>query len=252
MFLAIAAPWHILAALRNPAQGHVRGFLWFYFVNEHFLRFLNKRVPRDYDTVPLLLVLGAAGLVADSVDRVSSAVVAGSAAAMAGVSLGADDAAATRVSAVFSVERGDCRASSASRPGRSITRSRRFRAWRCWSEDGWRGSGNRRRRAGNGARDGFRRPSCWSWAWRSRRLDSRSALFLEDASAGHRSFGPAQKESAGLCALVWTLSRSDAAGDGSVSIAAGSFFGRISVGYAGELDVCAARAVRRRGMARWR
>jgi 4-amino-4-deoxy-L-arabinose transferase-like glycosyltransferase len=55
VFLAIAAPWHILAALRNPAQGHVRGFLWFYFVNEHILRFLNKRVPRDYDTVPLLL-----------------------------------------------------------------------------------------------------------------------------------------------------------------------------------------------------
>ena len=55
VFLAIAAPWHILAALRNPAQGSVRGFLWFYFVNEHFLRFLNKRVPRDYDTVPLLL-----------------------------------------------------------------------------------------------------------------------------------------------------------------------------------------------------
>lgn len=55
VFVAVAAPWHILAALRNPAQGHVRGFLWFYFVNEHFLRFLNKRVPRDYDTVPLLL-----------------------------------------------------------------------------------------------------------------------------------------------------------------------------------------------------
>ena len=55
VFLAIAAPWHILAALRNPAEGHVRGFLWFYFVNEHILRFLNKRVPRDYDTVPLLL-----------------------------------------------------------------------------------------------------------------------------------------------------------------------------------------------------
>jgi 4-amino-4-deoxy-L-arabinose transferase-like glycosyltransferase len=53
--LAIAAPWHILAELRNPAQGHVRGFLWFYFVNEHYLRFLNKRVPRDYDTVPLVL-----------------------------------------------------------------------------------------------------------------------------------------------------------------------------------------------------
>ena len=55
VFFAIAAPWHILAELANPAQGQVRGFLWFYFVNEHFLRFLNKRVPRDYDTVPLLL-----------------------------------------------------------------------------------------------------------------------------------------------------------------------------------------------------
>jgi 4-amino-4-deoxy-L-arabinose transferase-like glycosyltransferase len=55
VFFLIAAPWHILAALRNPAQGQVRGFLWFYFVNEHILRFLNKRVPRDYDTVPLLL-----------------------------------------------------------------------------------------------------------------------------------------------------------------------------------------------------
>jgi 4-amino-4-deoxy-L-arabinose transferase-like glycosyltransferase len=53
VFLASAAPWHILAALRNPTQGHVRGFLWFYFVNEHFLRYLNERVPRDYGTVPL-------------------------------------------------------------------------------------------------------------------------------------------------------------------------------------------------------
>ena len=53
VFLAVAAPWHILAALRNPGQGQVRGFLWFYFVNEHFLRYLNERVPRDYGTVPL-------------------------------------------------------------------------------------------------------------------------------------------------------------------------------------------------------
>lgn len=58
VLLAIAAPWHILAALGNPDQGPVRGFLWFYFVNEHFLRYLNKRVPRDYDTVPLLLFWG--------------------------------------------------------------------------------------------------------------------------------------------------------------------------------------------------
>jgi 4-amino-4-deoxy-L-arabinose transferase-like glycosyltransferase len=55
VFFAIAAPWHILAALRNPAQGQVRGFLWFYFVNEHINRFLGTRVPRDYDKVPLLL-----------------------------------------------------------------------------------------------------------------------------------------------------------------------------------------------------
>ncbi|PYX10784.1 MAG: phospholipid carrier-dependent glycosyltransferase [Acidobacteria bacterium] len=55
VFLAIAVPWHVLAALRNPDQGPIRGFLWFYFVNEHVLRYLNKRVPRDYDTVPLLL-----------------------------------------------------------------------------------------------------------------------------------------------------------------------------------------------------
>lgn len=55
VFLAVAAPWHVLAAIRNPGAGEVRGFLWFYFVNEHIMRFLNRRVPRDYDTVPLLV-----------------------------------------------------------------------------------------------------------------------------------------------------------------------------------------------------
>ena len=55
VFLVIAAPWHILAALRNPPQGNVQGFLWFYFVNEHVRRFLGTRVPHDYDKVPLLL-----------------------------------------------------------------------------------------------------------------------------------------------------------------------------------------------------
>ena len=82
VFLAIAAPWHILAGLRNPTQGHiagivftrwlipstwivpqptlgnVHGWFWFYFVNEHLLRYLNLRVPRDYDTVPLWLFWG--------------------------------------------------------------------------------------------------------------------------------------------------------------------------------------------------
>jgi 4-amino-4-deoxy-L-arabinose transferase-like glycosyltransferase len=58
VFFAIAAPWHILAALRNPGQGALRGFLWFYFVNEQFLRYLGKRVPAGYDTVPLLIFWG--------------------------------------------------------------------------------------------------------------------------------------------------------------------------------------------------
>lgn len=57
VFLVVAAPWHILAALRSPAQpaGPEKGFLWFYFINEQFLRYLNKRVPYDYDKVPLLV-----------------------------------------------------------------------------------------------------------------------------------------------------------------------------------------------------
>jgi 4-amino-4-deoxy-L-arabinose transferase-like glycosyltransferase len=78
VFFAIAAPWHILIALANPTQGHpgnltfthghwsvpqpsdgnVHGWLWFYFINEHLLRYLNLRVPRDYDTVPLYLFWG--------------------------------------------------------------------------------------------------------------------------------------------------------------------------------------------------
>lgn len=52
LFLAIAAPWHILAGLRNTGayQGH--GFFWFYFVNEHFMRFLGRRIPHDYNKLP--------------------------------------------------------------------------------------------------------------------------------------------------------------------------------------------------------
>jgi 4-amino-4-deoxy-L-arabinose transferase-like glycosyltransferase len=61
--LVIAAPWHVLATVRNPPHfafslhsgpGEYRGFFWFYFFNEHLLRFLNLRYPRDYNTVPRL------------------------------------------------------------------------------------------------------------------------------------------------------------------------------------------------------
>jgi len=55
VFFVLAAPWHILAAIRNPAQGRAHGFLWFYFWNEHVRRFLGTREPPGFDTVPLLL-----------------------------------------------------------------------------------------------------------------------------------------------------------------------------------------------------
>jgi 4-amino-4-deoxy-L-arabinose transferase-like glycosyltransferase len=62
VFLLITFPWHIAAGFANPPQGQVRGFFWFYFVNEQVLRYLNRRVPRDYDTVPLLLFWGLLGI----------------------------------------------------------------------------------------------------------------------------------------------------------------------------------------------
>ena len=55
LFLLIAAPWHILAGLRNTGGQGGHGFFWFYFVNEHFLRFLGRRYPRDYNKLPWAL-----------------------------------------------------------------------------------------------------------------------------------------------------------------------------------------------------
>jgi hypothetical protein len=52
LFLAIAAPWHILAGLRNTGGMNGHGFFWFYFINEHVLRFLGERIPRDYNKLP--------------------------------------------------------------------------------------------------------------------------------------------------------------------------------------------------------
>jgi 4-amino-4-deoxy-L-arabinose transferase-like glycosyltransferase len=70
LFIAIALPWHILAALRNPAIPMPAGlglparagWAWFYLYNEHIARFLGRRIPHDYGQVPiplfwLLLVL---------------------------------------------------------------------------------------------------------------------------------------------------------------------------------------------------
>ena len=55
LFLAIAAPWHILAGLRNTGAADGHGFFWFYFINEHVLRFLGRRIPRDYNKLPASL-----------------------------------------------------------------------------------------------------------------------------------------------------------------------------------------------------
>jgi hypothetical protein len=63
VFLLIAAPWHVLATFRMPpyfaftfhsGPGEYHGFFWFYFMNEHVLRFLGLRYPHDYNTVPRL------------------------------------------------------------------------------------------------------------------------------------------------------------------------------------------------------
>lgn len=61
--LLVPFPWYALATLRNPpyfdftwssGPGQYHGFFWCYFINEQLLRFLNRRYPRDYNTVPRL------------------------------------------------------------------------------------------------------------------------------------------------------------------------------------------------------
>ena len=47
IFVAIVAPWHVAAALRDDQ------FAWFYFVNEHVGRLLGTREPKDYYSGPV-------------------------------------------------------------------------------------------------------------------------------------------------------------------------------------------------------
>jgi 4-amino-4-deoxy-L-arabinose transferase-like glycosyltransferase len=56
LFLAVAVPWHVLAAARNP------DFLWFYFVHEHVLRFATPIAERHqpFWYFAAVLVLGCA------------------------------------------------------------------------------------------------------------------------------------------------------------------------------------------------
>ncbi|MCS7079880.1 MAG: glycosyltransferase family 39 protein [Chloracidobacterium sp.] len=61
--LSLILPWFVAATVRNPPwfdfaltsePGKYRGFFWFFVFNEHVLRFLGRRYPRDYNTVPRL------------------------------------------------------------------------------------------------------------------------------------------------------------------------------------------------------
>jgi 4-amino-4-deoxy-L-arabinose transferase-like glycosyltransferase len=47
VLLVVAGGWHLAAIRMQP------GFAWFYFVNEHLLRFLGQRLPDDYHRGPL-------------------------------------------------------------------------------------------------------------------------------------------------------------------------------------------------------
>ncbi|MGQ9897948.1 MAG: ArnT family glycosyltransferase [Acidobacteriota bacterium] len=66
--VGLSAPWFIAAMVSNPPwfdmaltsePGKYRGFFWFFVFNEHVLRFLGRRYPRDYNTVPQLWFWGA-------------------------------------------------------------------------------------------------------------------------------------------------------------------------------------------------
>jgi 4-amino-4-deoxy-L-arabinose transferase-like glycosyltransferase len=199
VFLAIAAPWHILAALRNPAQGQARGFLWFYFINEHVMRFLGKRVPPGYDTVPLAIS-------GDSCWRGSCPGAYSCRKLCVSFPLDCGSFAASSVqkwignlariySSVYG--RSSLLASSASPRARSTTPFQHCRARRYWWVGGWRVNPQRRRASPIGGREEFLRLSCWfSACW----VRGRHISFLCFPSPGSRRGpgGSAQEESRGL------------------------------------------------------
>ena len=82
LFLLIAAPWHILCGIYNPDQGHpvgnhptmgnVHGFFYFYFINEHVLRFLQSALSARLQQDAGLCVLADAPGVAFPVEHFSA------------------------------------------------------------------------------------------------------------------------------------------------------------------------------------
>jgi 4-amino-4-deoxy-L-arabinose transferase-like glycosyltransferase len=47
LFIVLIAPWHLIMGWQHE------GYLWHYFVNEHVLRFLGRRYPLDFISLPL-------------------------------------------------------------------------------------------------------------------------------------------------------------------------------------------------------
>ena len=72
-FAAIAAPWHVLAALANPpyetAEGifsknwEGQGFFWYYIIHEHFLRYIDAETSMREQPWFFFLILAPVGLI---------------------------------------------------------------------------------------------------------------------------------------------------------------------------------------------
>jgi len=57
LLLALSLPWHLWIAVHN------KGYLWFYFIHEHFLRFIGERALEDeHISTPAFFALTAAAL----------------------------------------------------------------------------------------------------------------------------------------------------------------------------------------------
>ena len=73
LFIAIAAPWHVLAAIANPpyetAEGifsknwEGQGFFWYYIIHEHFLRYLYSETSMRAAPWWMFIVLAPVGLI---------------------------------------------------------------------------------------------------------------------------------------------------------------------------------------------
>ena len=163
VFLAIAAPWHILAAIRIRRRGRRASFLWFYFINEHLMRFLGKRVPPGFDTAPLGIFWGLLARVAFALVRIPAASSARCPGAMAGTSQPARKSsgpAAARESALLFMGARDRGLLQLLDAAGVLHHSRPCRAWRFWLALGSRVNPDPQRANRIAAREGSLQPFC--------------------------------------------------------------------------------------------